>query len=119
MEVIRGTEKNFDVDTICLAVGLSPMLQLAKMAGCEMEENPKNGGYVSVCDQYGETSIKRIFAAWDVSGIEEASSAMIEGRIAGALICLYIWINLSSIAKMVGFTWMTLGIIYLTIRTIV
>lgn len=82
-QVIPGTEKHFDVDTICLAVGLSPMSQLTKMAGCTMEENPKKGGYVPVCNEYGETSIKGIFAAGDVSGIEEASSAMIEGRIAG------------------------------------
>lgn len=78
-----GSEKYFDVDTICLAVGLSPMSQLAKMAGCEMEENPKKGGTVPVCNEYGETSINGIFVAGDVSGIEEASSAMIEGRISG------------------------------------
>ena len=33
---IEGTEKHFDVDTICLAVGLSPMSQLCEMAGCHM-----------------------------------------------------------------------------------
>lgn len=82
-KIIEGTQKHFDVDTICLAVGLSPMSQLLKMAGCEMEENPKKGGLVPFCDEYGETSIKGIFVAGDVSGIEEASSAMIEGRIAG------------------------------------
>ncbi|MDD6444299.1 MAG: pyridine nucleotide-disulfide oxidoreductase, partial [Lachnospiraceae bacterium] len=60
-----------------------PMSQLLKMAGCEMEDNPKRGGQVPICDEYGETSIKGIFVAGDVSGIEEASSAMIEGRIAG------------------------------------
>ena len=43
-QFIPGTEKHFDVDTICLAVGLSPMSQLLKMAGCEMEDNPKRGG---------------------------------------------------------------------------
>ncbi|MBV4450221.1 FAD-dependent oxidoreductase [Clostridium tyrobutyricum] len=82
-KIISGTEKHFDVDTICLAVGLSPMSQLIKMAGCNMEENPKKGGYVPVCDEYSETSIKGMFAAGDVSGIEEASSAMIQGKIAG------------------------------------
>ncbi|KZL90291.1 FAD-dependent oxidoreductase [Clostridium magnum] len=82
-QVIPGTEKYFEVDTICLAVGLSPMSQLLKMAGCNMEENPKKGGFVPLCDEYGETSIPGIFVAGDVSGIEEASSAMIEGRISG------------------------------------
>ena len=80
---IPGTEKHFDVDTICLAVGLSPMSQLLKMAGCRMSDDPKKGGQVPVCDVYGRTSLPGIYAAGDVSAIEEASSAMIEGRMAG------------------------------------
>ncbi|RDU23689.1 FAD-dependent oxidoreductase [Anaerosacchariphilus polymeriproducens] len=79
--LVPGTEKHFEVDTICLAVGLSPMSQLLKMAGCEMKNTP--AGYVPKCDETGETNIPGLFAAGDVSGIEEASSAMIEGRIAG------------------------------------
>ena len=87
---IPGTEKHFEVDTICLAVGLSPMSQLLKMAGCEMEDNPKRGGQVPICDEYGRTSIAGIFVAGDVSGIEEASSAMIEGRMAGVVAAEYL-----------------------------
>ena len=82
-QVIPGTEKHFDVDTICLAVGLSPMSKLCDMAGCEMEDNPAKAGFVPKVNAYGETSVPGIYAAGDVSGIEEASSAMIEGRIAG------------------------------------
>ena len=48
-----------------------------------MEDNPKRGGQVPICDEFGATSIPGIFVAGDVSGIEEASSAMIGGRIAG------------------------------------
>jgi ferredoxin len=81
--VIPGTEKHFMVDTICLAVGLSPMSRLCSLAGCDMEDNPAKAGYVPVVNKYGETSVPGIFAAGDVAGIEEASSAMIEGRIAG------------------------------------
>lgn len=80
---IPGTEKHFDADTICIAVGLSPMSQLLKMAGCRMEDNPRRGGQVPVTDSFGQTSIQGIFAAGDVDGIEEASSAMIGGRISG------------------------------------
>lgn len=80
---IAGTETEFEVDTICMAVGLTPMSQLLKMAGCRMEENPAKGGQVPVCDAYGETSVRGIFVAGDVAGIEEASSAMISGRMAG------------------------------------
>ncbi|MCD7811659.1 MAG: FAD-dependent oxidoreductase [Ruminococcus sp.] len=82
-KIIPGTEKHFDVDTICLAVGLSPMSKLCDMAGCEMEDNPAKAGFVPKTDKFGETSVAGIYAAGDVSGIEEASSAMIEGRIAG------------------------------------
>lgn len=87
---IPGTEKHFDVDTICLAVGLSPMSQLLKMSGCKMEDNPKRGGQVPICDEYGRTSIPGVFVAGDVSGIEEASSAMIEGRMAGIAAAEYL-----------------------------
>ena len=87
-QFIEGTKKHFDVDTICMAVGLSPMSQLLMQAGCKMEDTP--GGCVSVCDASGATSVPGIYAAGDVSGIEEASSAMIEGRISGAVIAEYL-----------------------------
>ncbi len=87
---VPGTEKQFDVDTICLAVGLSPMSQLLKMAGCEMENNPARGGEVPIINKYGGTSVSGVFAAGDVSGIEEASSAMIEGSMAGICVAAYL-----------------------------
>ncbi len=85
---IPGTEKHFDVDTICVAVGLSPMAQLLKMDGVEMADT--RGGYIPKCDETGATSIPGIYAAGDVAGIEEASSAMIEGRMSGAAIAEYL-----------------------------
>lgn len=87
---VPGSEKYIEVDTICLAVGLSPMSQLLKMAGCVMEENPSKGGFVPVCNEFGETSVPGIYAAGDVAGIEEASSAMIQGRIVGAAACNFL-----------------------------
>ena len=55
-----------------------------------MEDNPKRGGQVPICDEFGATSIPGIFVAGDVSGIEEASSAMIGGRIAGITAAQYL-----------------------------
>lgn len=77
---VEGSQKHLDVDVICVAVGLNPMSQLLRMAGADMKDA---GGLVPVCNEYGETSIPGVFAAGDVSGIEEASSAMIGGHIAG------------------------------------
>jgi amino acid transporter len=36
---------------------------------------------------------------------------------AGALVCLYIWMSLTSKAKLVGFGWLGLGLIYLFVLT--
>jgi Fe-S-cluster-containing hydrogenase component 2 len=83
---VPGSEIDLKVDTICMAVGLTPMSQLSRIAGCKMEENPLKGGLVPVVNEYGETTLREIYAAGDVAGIEEASSAMIQGRIAGAAI---------------------------------
>jgi pyruvate/2-oxoglutarate dehydrogenase complex dihydrolipoamide dehydrogenase (E3) component len=80
---IPGTEKEFDVDTICIAVGLNPMTQLLRMAGCKMGFVPALGGRIPAHDVNMETSINGIYVAGDISGIEEASTAIIEGRIAG------------------------------------
>lgn len=80
---IEGTEKELDVDVICLAVGLSPLVELLWHAGCEMRYVPQLGGYVPYRDENLETSVKGVFVAGDVSGVEEASAAMLEGQIAG------------------------------------
>ena len=57
-KIIPGTEKHFDVDTICLAVGLSPMSQLLDQAGCRMKDT--KGGFVPDCDEEGQTSVPGI-----------------------------------------------------------
>ena len=44
---------------------------------------PELGGYVAWHDENQRTSLERIYVAGDASGIEEASTAMLEGRIAG------------------------------------
>ncbi len=80
---IPGTEKKFRVDTVCIAVGLSPLAELLWQAGCEMKYIPELGGYVPVRDEDMRTSREDIFVAGDVAGIEEATSAMLEGTIAG------------------------------------
>ncbi len=83
---VPGTERRLAVDTICLAVGLNPMSKLLGMAGCKMVYVPALGGQVPAHDQNQETSVPGIYTAGDVSGIEEASTAIIEGRIAGLAI---------------------------------
>jgi len=80
---VQGTEKQFDIDTLGLAVGLSPSVELLAQAGAGMCWVPELGGHVAWHDENMQTSIPGVFVAGDVAGIEEASAAMMEGRIAG------------------------------------
>ena len=80
---LPGTEKRVECDAICLAVGLTPLTELCWQAGCEMKFVRELSGHVPVVDDKLETTRPGIYAAGDVTGIEEASSAMVEGRIAG------------------------------------
>lgn len=80
---IPGTEKDFEVDVMCISVGLSPLAELLWQAGCKMVYVPELGGHVPLRDENMETSVKGIYIAGDVAGVEEASSAIVEGRLAG------------------------------------
>ena len=80
---IQGTERDVDVDTICLAVGLNPTVEIFFQAGCRMVNIPELCGEVPVRNSNLETSVEGIYVVGDASGIEEASSAMLEGRLAG------------------------------------
>jgi len=80
---IKGSERTIDVDTICLATGLTPLVELLWQAGCEMKYVPELGGHVPARNEYGETTLKGVYVAGDAAGIEEATSAMIAGMIAG------------------------------------
>jgi len=80
---IPGTEQKVACDTVCLAVGLTPLTELAWQAGCEIAYIRELSGHVPIVDENLETTCPGIYCAGDVSGIEEASSAMVEGRLAG------------------------------------
>ncbi|MEN3007825.1 FAD-dependent oxidoreductase [Pseudothermotoga sp.] len=78
-----GAEKFVDCDTICLAVGLTPTVDLLWQAGCEMVYVVDLGGYVPKRDWTLRTSNPKFWIAGDASAIGEATTAMLEGRIAG------------------------------------
>ncbi len=80
---VAGSEKTVVCDTVCLAVGLSPSTRLLSQMGVYMETIAEAGGFVGVHDDQMQTTVSGVFVAGDASGIEEASTAMIEGKIAG------------------------------------
>jgi sarcosine oxidase subunit alpha len=80
---IPGTEFDIETDVLCISTGLTPLGELLWQIGCEMKFIRELSGHVPVRNEEMETSIPGIFVAGDVAGIEEASSAMVEGRLAG------------------------------------
>ena len=80
---IPGTERDLACDVLCLAVGLTPLTELLFQAGCEMRYVPELGGHVARRDEDLMTSVPGLYVAGDVSGVEEASAAMVEGSLAG------------------------------------
>ena len=80
---IDGSEQLVRCGAIAIAVGLTPLIELAHLAGCQLTYVPRLGGLLPVHDHNMETTIPGIYAAGDITGVEEASSAMEEGRLAG------------------------------------
>lgn len=82
---IPGTETTISCDALCISVGLTPLHQLLSMAEIDMTYVGELGGLIPKKSLTYETSMPRVFACGDVTGIEEASSAMVEGKLAGLM----------------------------------
>ena len=87
---IPCTERTFVTDTLCVSVGLSPLTELMRQAGAAMAHVPALGGHVPYRDDDQRTSVENIFVAGDAAGVEEASSAMVEGYLAGLSAAAYL-----------------------------
>ncbi|MEO6528791.1 MAG: FAD/NAD(P)-binding oxidoreductase [Gemmatimonadaceae bacterium] len=71
-------ERVLPCDTLCSAYGLVPNIQLARLLGCRVA----NGA--AVVDARQETSVARVYAVGEASGIGGVELALVEGQI-GAL----------------------------------
>lgn len=80
---IAGSEQRLEADTLCLAVGMSPLAELLWQAGAKFDCIPVLGDFVPLHDERMETTVAGLYAAGDVTGVEEAPIAMEEGRLAG------------------------------------
>ncbi len=84
---IPGTEKNFEVDTLLLSVGLIPDRHLTSQAGIKL--HPRTGGPI-VNNRY-ETNVSGIFAAGNGLHVHDLVDwVSLEGERAGASAARYI-----------------------------
>lgn len=80
---IEGTEQFIEADCIAIAVGLTADIALPSMAGVEFTNIGRLGGQIPLHDRNLMTTQEGIYVAGDSSGVEEASSAIEEGKLAG------------------------------------
>jgi thioredoxin reductase/bacterioferritin-associated ferredoxin len=92
---IPGTERTFEVDTICVGYGLIPNTDLTRQCGCSHEYVPTLGGWIPRKNENMETNVPGIFAAGDGGGINGVDVAVQQGRLAG----IYATLNLKLVEK--------------------
>jgi len=88
LAALPGSERTIACDTVCLAIGAAPNIELLATLGCTLVSSPERGGYVPVLDAAMRTSLPLVFAAGDCAGvfdgkILDAAVARAEGSLAG------------------------------------
>lgn len=87
-EPVNGSEKTIAADTVCLAIGLVPNIELLSLLDCNITFKSELGGYVPDHDESMRTSVENVFVAGDVAGFHDGmvvneSVARNQGRLAG------------------------------------
>lgn len=80
---IAGTEQVIPADFVCIAGGLSPLAELAAIAGCPFAYVPSLGGHVPLHNESMRTPVPGLYVAGNITGIESAKVAMAQGTVAG------------------------------------
>ena len=88
LEPIAGTEKVITADTVCLAIGLVPNIEILSLLDCDLAFKSELGGFVPTHDDQMQTSVDGVFVVGDAAGFHDAmilnpEIARNQGRIAG------------------------------------
>ena len=99
-----------ECDLIGISVGLTPTVDLLRQANVKMKYVAFMGGFVPLRDREMRTSQSWIWVAGDSAGIEEASTAMIEGQIASTSIAKWLgYISEEEAKREIDQLWARLG----------
>jgi NADPH-dependent 2,4-dienoyl-CoA reductase/sulfur reductase-like enzyme len=80
---VPGTERMFEVDTVCVGYGLVPSIELPRLLGCRLTFDPLAAVWVPERSPEFETSVANVYTVGDGAGVAGAVVAAEEGRIAG------------------------------------
>lgn len=85
---ISGTQRVIPADFVCIAGGLSPLAELAAVAGCPFAYVPSLGGHVPIHNDRMQTTLPGLYVAGNITGIESAKVALAQGTVAGLSMAL-------------------------------
>jgi thioredoxin reductase len=71
LKPVSGSEREISCDTICLALGLAPNVELLSLVGARLDFISSLGGWVPRLNELMETTVATIFAAGDCTGIHD------------------------------------------------
>jgi thioredoxin reductase len=88
LKPVAGSEREIKCDTICLALGLAPNVELLSLVGARLEFLSPLGGWVPLLNEVMQTTVPTVFAAGDCAGIHDRmladpDIARAQGRAAG------------------------------------
>lgn len=82
--VVQGTSRRrIRCETVVLAAGRHPSVELFQQAGCRIVHTPESGGFRPEVDADQRTSVDHIYAAGSASGVADEWSSVLSGRVAG------------------------------------
>ena len=80
---IAGTERELEVDAVCVGFGFSPSTELARALGCAHRFDSVQQALVVRHDASMATSVDGVFAAGEICGVGGSSVALAQGALAG------------------------------------
>ena len=88
LKPVAGSEREIACDTVCLALGLAPNVELLHLVGARLVFTSALGGWVPAIDDSMQTSVPSVFAAGDCAGVHDGmladpDIARAQGRLAG------------------------------------
>jgi NAD(P)H-nitrite reductase large subunit len=81
-DILEGTERIYRARSLAVGYGFTPNIELAQLAGCAVDHDPAKGGWVVRVKDDLETSVDRVFAAGEITGIAGALKSLHEGELA-------------------------------------
>ena len=87
-QVVDGSETEIACDSVVLAIGMVPTVELPALLQCELAFDSTRGGWAPVVDEWMRSSVDNVFIAGDAAGFNDGmvanpAFAEAQGRIAG------------------------------------